>query len=109
MIIPVRQQIYARGISILKATMKPQALRNACRLSFTYFSSTLFTSVVDPKLFIMDPDPTYKKVPVSDLNFFLTKYDFKGPKMAFQNITFKEYLNLVYKNGRGGRSANKFR
>jgi hypothetical protein len=32
--------------------------------------------------------------------FFLTKYDFKGPKMAFQNIIFKEYLNLVpvYKN-----------
>jgi hypothetical protein len=27
------------------------------------------------------------------------KYDFKGPKMAFQNIIFKEYLNLVHKNG----------
>jgi hypothetical protein len=27
------------------------------------------------------------------------KYDFKGPKIAFQNIIFKEYLNLVHKNG----------
>jgi hypothetical protein len=27
------------------------------------------------------------------------KYDSKCPKMAFQNITFKEYLNLVHKNG----------
>jgi hypothetical protein len=27
------------------------------------------------------------------------KYDFKGPKMAFQNIIFKEYLNLVHENG----------
>jgi hypothetical protein len=27
------------------------------------------------------------------------KYDFKGPKMAFQNILFIEYLNLVHKNG----------
>jgi hypothetical protein len=27
------------------------------------------------------------------------KYDFKGPKMAFQHIIFREYLNLVYKNG----------
>jgi hypothetical protein len=27
------------------------------------------------------------------------KFDFKGPKMAFQNIIFKEYLNLVNKNG----------
>jgi hypothetical protein len=27
------------------------------------------------------------------------KYDLKGPKMAFQNILFKEYLNLVHKNG----------
>jgi hypothetical protein len=27
------------------------------------------------------------------------KYDFKGPKMAFQNIIFKEYFNLVHKNG----------
>jgi hypothetical protein len=41
----------------------------------------------------------FQKVPVSDATFFLTKYDFKGPKMAFQNIIFKEYLNLVYKNG----------
>jgi hypothetical protein len=23
------------------------------------------------------------------------KYDFKGPKKAFKNIIFKEYLNLV--------------
>jgi hypothetical protein len=36
---------------------------------------------------------------VSDPTFFLTKYDFYGPKMAFQNIIFKEYLNLVNKNG----------
>jgi hypothetical protein len=27
------------------------------------------------------------------------KYDFKGPKMAFQNIIFKEILNLVHENG----------
>jgi hypothetical protein len=27
------------------------------------------------------------------------KYDFKGPKMALQDIIFKEYLNLVHKNG----------
>jgi hypothetical protein len=40
----------------------------------------------------------FQKGPVSDPTFFLTKYDFKGPKMAFQNIIFKEYLNLVYKN-----------
>jgi hypothetical protein len=33
--------------------------------------------------------------PVSDPNFFLEKYDFKGPKMAFQNIILKQYLNLV--------------
>jgi hypothetical protein len=41
----------------------------------------------------------FQTVPVSDPTFFLMKYDFKGPKMAFQNIIFKEYLNLVYKNG----------
>jgi hypothetical protein len=41
----------------------------------------------------------FQKVLVSDPTFFLTKYDFKCPKMAFQNIIFKEYLNLVYKNG----------
>jgi hypothetical protein len=40
-----------------------------------------------------------QKNPVLDPAFFLTKYDFKGPKMAFQNIIFKEYLNLVHKNG----------
>jgi hypothetical protein len=42
----------------------------------------------------------FQKVPVSDPTFILTKYDFKGPKMAFQNIIFKEYryLNLVNKN-----------
>jgi hypothetical protein len=35
--------------------------------------------------------------PVSDPTFFMKKYDFKGPKMAFQNIIFKEYpyLHLV--------------
>jgi hypothetical protein len=27
------------------------------------------------------------------------KYDFKGPKMAFQNIIFKEYLKCSTKNG----------
>jgi hypothetical protein len=34
----------------------------------------------------------FQKVPdpVSDPTFFLKKYDFKGPKMAFQNIIFKE-------------------
>jgi hypothetical protein len=32
----------------------------------------------------------FQKVPVSDPTFFLTKYDFKGPKMAFQNIIFNE-------------------
>jgi hypothetical protein len=31
-----------------------------------------------------------QKVPVSDPTFFPTKHDFKGPKMAFQNIFFKE-------------------
>jgi hypothetical protein len=41
----------------------------------------------------------FQKVPVSDPTFSLTKYDFKDPKMAFQNIIFKEYLNLIYKNG----------
>jgi hypothetical protein len=40
-----------------------------------------YTSVVDPKLFITDPDPTLKKVP--DPTFLLKKYDFKGPKMTF--------------------------
>jgi hypothetical protein len=30
----------------------------------------------------------FQKVPVSDPTFFLAKYDFKGPKMAFQNIIF---------------------
>jgi hypothetical protein len=34
--------------------------------------------------------------PVSDQTFFLKKYDIKGPKMAFQKIISKEYLNLVY-------------
>jgi hypothetical protein len=35
----------------------------------------------------------FQKVPdsVSDPTFFLKKYDFKGPEMAFQNIIFKEY------------------
>jgi hypothetical protein len=32
----------------------------------------------------------FQKVSVSDPTFFLTKYDFIGPKMAFQNIVFKE-------------------
>jgi hypothetical protein len=32
----------------------------------------------------------FEKVPVSDPTFFLTKYDFNGPKKAFQNIIFKE-------------------
>jgi hypothetical protein len=42
----------------------------------------------------------FQKVPVSDPTFFLTKYDFKGPKMAFRNMIFKEYLNFLYKNGK---------
>jgi hypothetical protein len=57
-------------------------------------------SVVDPKLFIADPNPTlmssgygsnFQKVlhQVSDLTFFLKKYDFKGPKITFQNIFLK--------------------
>jgi hypothetical protein len=39
----------------------------------------------------------FQKVPdpVSDPTFFLKKYDFKGPKMAFKNSILKEYLNLV--------------
>jgi hypothetical protein len=39
---------------------------------------------------------TFQKFPdlVSDPTFFLKKYDFKGPKMAFQNIIFKEYLHI---------------
>jgi hypothetical protein len=47
------------------------------------------TSVVDPKLFITDPDPdpTFKK--------FRTKYDLKGAKMAIQNIIFKEYFTKI--------------
>jgi hypothetical protein len=36
---------------------------------------------------------------VSGSDLFPDEYDFKGPKMAFQNIIFKEYLNLAYKNG----------
>jgi hypothetical protein len=36
----------------------------------------------------------FQKVPVLDPTFFLNKYEFKGPKMAFQNIPviLKEYL-----------------
>jgi hypothetical protein len=49
--------------------------------------------------FSMSSGSYFQKVPVLDPTFFLTKYDFKGPKMAFLNIIFKEYLNLVYKNG----------
>jgi hypothetical protein len=41
----------------------------------------------------------FQKVPVSDPTFFQKKYDFKGTKMAFKNIIFKEYLNLVNENG----------
>jgi hypothetical protein len=37
--------------------------------------------------------------PVSDPTFFLKKYDFAFPKMAFQNIIFKEYFNEIYLNG----------
>jgi hypothetical protein len=36
----------------------------------------------------------FQKVSESDPTFFLKKYDFKGPKMAFQNIIFKEYRYL---------------
>jgi hypothetical protein len=63
------------------------------------------SSVVDPKLFITDPDPdptfqwvldpdpdpTCKKFGFRNRPFSWSKYDFKGPKMAFQNIIFKEY------------------
>jgi hypothetical protein len=43
----------------------------------------------------------FQKVPVSEPTFFLMKYDFKGPKIAFQSTIFKEYFNLlpVHKNG----------
>jgi hypothetical protein len=41
----------------------------------------------------------FQKVPVSEMTFFLTNYDFKGHKLAFQNKIFKEYLNLIYGNG----------
>jgi hypothetical protein len=43
----------------------------------------------------------FKKIPdpVSDPTFFMKKYDFKGPKMAFKNIIFNEYLNLIYEIG----------
>jgi hypothetical protein len=37
----------------------------------------------------------FQNVPVSDPTFFLKKNDFKGPKMAFQNLIFKECFNLV--------------
>jgi hypothetical protein len=39
----------------------------------------------------------FQKVPVSERTFFLLKYDFQDPKMAFQNIIFIEYLNLIQK------------
>jgi hypothetical protein len=72
-----------------------------------YLHHELFIRVVDPKLFITDPDRDFSMSfgsgsnfqtlpdPVSDPTFFLKKYYFKGPKMAFQNIILKEYLNLV--------------
>jgi hypothetical protein len=67
--------------------------------TFHYGSGSDFSmsSDPDPDPF-PDPDSFIQKVPVSDPTFFLTKYDFKGPKLAFQNIIFKEYLNLVYEN-----------
>jgi hypothetical protein len=34
------------------------------------------------------------KVQVSEPTFFLMKYDFRNPKMAFQNIIFKEYFKF---------------
>jgi hypothetical protein len=37
----------------------------------------------------------FLKVQVSEPTFFLRKYYFKGPKMAFQDLISKEYLNLV--------------
>jgi hypothetical protein len=42
-------------------------------------------------------ESNFQKVPdpVSDPNFFLKKYDFKGLQMAFQNIIFKKFSNLV--------------
>jgi hypothetical protein len=54
------------------------------------------TIVVDPKLIVTDPDPTFQRVtdpdqtfdskvpdPLSDPTFFLKKYYFESPKMAF--------------------------
>jgi hypothetical protein len=43
----------------------------------------------------------FQKVPdpVSDPTFFLKKCDFKGPKMAFQNIILKEYPVLKFSTG----------
>jgi hypothetical protein len=51
--------------------------------------------------FSMSSGSNFQEVPdpVSDPTLFMKKYDFKGPKMAFQSIIFKEYLNLVYQNG----------
>jgi hypothetical protein len=46
----------------------------------------------------MSSGSTFLKDPVSDTTFFLKKYDFKGLKMAFQNIICKEYY-LVHENG----------
>jgi hypothetical protein len=72
------------------------------------YISLFGSSVVDPKVFITDLDPTFqssgsgsylKKFLVSEPTFSLMKYDFKGSKMAFQSIPFKEYLNLKHKNG----------
>jgi hypothetical protein len=66
---------------------------------------------VDPKFFITDPDldPTFQWVPDPDPIFKKFRFRnrpfswwnmiFKGPKMAFQNIIFKESLNVVHKNG----------
>jgi hypothetical protein len=42
----------------------------------------------------MSSGSDFQKVPdpVPDPTFFLKKYDFKGPKMAFQNIILKNTL-----------------
>jgi hypothetical protein len=72
---------------------KQGSILKKCNKTCQYYLTALqfamiFISVVDPKLFMTDPDPTFQGVPDPDPTFkkFLMKYDFKGPKMAFQNI-----------------------
>jgi hypothetical protein len=64
------------------------------------------SSVVDPKPYYgsgydfsmsFGSGPDFQKVqdPVSEPAFLLMKNDVIGPKMTFQYIIFKEYLNLL--------------